>query len=330
MPILNPNRRMRLYSNCNYQMKTFLIIILVIASSNISYSQSKDSLLLVQAKIHEDSLQHVMARLHEDSLVRSYSPQMRDNYIANTGKTDSWNLHWFRVINYNRSKFKDDILPGFSKSVFPMTLLLPISTFTYGRIYKKTYDENTGYLLAASEVTNFIVTYAVKILTKETRPYEVLMGINKYTNLPLDPFAFPSAHTSFAFTTATTFILRYPKYPQLYVPIYMWGILVAYSRPYLGVHYPLDVLGGMVIATATTILTYSLRSELFKFKNHLLGENKQDDGSINGGVVTVFAASFFATELLTAYVLPDSPLLVSIMPSSKDTRGVNVTLNYRF
>jgi membrane-associated phospholipid phosphatase len=301
-------------------MKTFLIIILVIVSSNISHSQSKDTLILLRTA----------QRQHEDSLIKIFSPQELENFIDNTGKTDNWNTHLFRVINYHRIKFKDAILPGFTKSVFPMALLVPLSTFTYGRIYKKTFDENTGYLLAASELTNFIITYGAKFLFQEQRPYAVLMGVNQYKNLPLDPFAFPSAHTSFAFTTATTFVLRYPKYPQLYVPIYMWGILVAYSRPYLGMHYPGDLLGGMVIATASTVLTYSLRSPLLKFKNHLFGENKQDDGSINGGVVTIFAASFLVSELLTAYVLPDSPLLVSIMPSSKDKRGVNVTLNYGF
>jgi membrane-associated phospholipid phosphatase len=211
-----------------------------------------------------------------------------------------------------------------------MALLMPINTFAYGRIYDKTYDENSGYLLAASEVTNFLLTYSTKFLLKEPRPYEVLAGTNKYTNLPLDPYAFPSAHTSFAFTLATTFALRYSKYPQVYVPMYIWGIIVAYSRPYLGVHYPVDVLGGMAIAVVSSVLTYSLRSPLLKFKNHLFSENKEDEGSIKGGVVTIFAVSFLVSELLTAYVLPDSPLLVSIMPSSKDNRGVNVALNYNF
>jgi membrane-associated phospholipid phosphatase len=311
-------------------MKTFILIILVIVSSNISFSQTKDSLLLVKAQ--QDSLLVLKtARLHlADSLIKIFSPQELENFIDYTGETDSWNTHLFRIINYHRNKFKDAILPGFSKSVFPMALLMPLSTFAYGRIYKKSYDENTGYLLAVSEFTNFIITYGAKLIFQEKRPYEVLLGDNRYTNLPLDPFAFPSAHSSFAFTTATTFILRYPKYPQLYVPIYMWAFIVAYSRPYLGVHYPGDVLGGMVFAATTTILTYSLRGPLFKFKNHLFGENKQDEGSIKGGVITIFAASFLVTELLTAYVIPDSRLTASVMPSTINKGGVNVTLNYGF
>jgi hypothetical protein len=69
---------------------------------------------------------------------------------------------------------------------------------------------------------------------------------------------------------------------------------------------------------------------LFKFKNHIFGENKLDEGSINGGVVTIFAASFLVSELLTAYVLPESPLLVGIMPASKEKFGVNINLNYSF
>jgi membrane-associated phospholipid phosphatase len=301
-------------------MRTLLLIILIIVCSNISYSQSQDSLLQVN-KAHLEYL---------DSLIRNFNSQEREDFLAYTAKTDNYNVHLFRIINYSRSKFKDAILPGFTKSVFPMALLMPLSTFAYGRIYHKTFDENTGYLLAVSEGVNFLFTYSAKLLFEEQRPYEVLRGTNIYKNLPLDPYAFPSAHTSFAFTLATTFALRYPKYPQLYIPMYMWGIMVAYSRPYLGVHYPGDVLGGFVIATASSVLTYSLRSHLFKFKNHLFAEDKPDEGSIKGGVVTIFAASLLVSELLTAYVLPDSPLLVSIMPSSKDNRGVNLALNYRF
>jgi undecaprenyl-diphosphatase len=292
----------------------------MILTSNISYSQSSDSLLLVKTK-------HFQSR---DSVINNSNAQMLEDFIDNTGKTDSYNTHLFRIINYHRSKIKDDILPGFTKSVFPLVLLMPLNTFLYGRIYHKTFDENTGYLLAVSEVADFIFTYGAKFLFKETRPYKVLRGVTEYTNLPLDPYAFPSAHTSFAFTIATTFALRYPKYPQSYVPIYMWAFLVAYSRPYLGVHYPVDVLGGFLIATGSSVLIYSLRSPLLKFKNHLFKEDKNDDGSINGGVVTIFAASFLVSELLTAYVFPDSPLLVSVMPSSIYKRGVNVALNYSF
>lgn len=355
------NLKLRLFLKCDYHKISFLLIIFVIITSNNSYSQSEDSLLLLKQtdsllllkqneslfllkqtdslllpmisdsllllKKQTDSLLQIR---RSDSLIRNLSPQLRDNYIDTMAKTDNLNIHLFRIINYNRSKFKDAFLPPFTKSVFPMVLLMPINTFTYGRIFKKTFDENTGYLLAVAEMTNFALTYSAKFILQEQRPYEVLLGVNRYTNLPLDPYAFPSAHTSFSFTTATTLVLRYPKYPQLYVPVYLWGFLVAYSRPYLGVHYPLDVLGGVVIATGSSILVYSLRSTLFKFKDHLFKESTSDNGSINGGVITIFAASFMITELLTTFVLPDSPLLVSIMPSSKDKPGINLTLNYGF
>ena len=36
---------------------------------------------------------------------------------------------------------------------------------------------------------------------------------------------------------------------KIIIPVYLWATLVAYSRIALGVHYPSDVLAGMVIGT---------------------------------------------------------------------------------
>ena len=101
---------------------------------------------------------------------------------------------------------------------------------------------------------------------------------------------------------ATMFALRYPKYPQVYAPMYLWALMVAYGRPYFGLHYPSDLLGGALIGSGSSILIYSLRKELFNFKNQVLGEEKNDDGSINGGVVTFFGASLALSSILDNFV----------------------------
>ena len=83
----------------------------------------------------------------------------------------------------------------------------------------------------------------IKNQIKRDRPFEVVSGVHQRVS-PSDQFSFPSGHTAAAFVIAT--LIRH-FFPSLLVPVYLWAFLMGVSRIYLGVHYPTDMLAGLVI-----------------------------------------------------------------------------------
>jgi undecaprenyl-diphosphatase len=89
------------------------------------------------------------------------------------------------------------------------------------------------------------LNYAVKRTVRRRRP--VLEGLP-----PLSPvisnYSFPSAHATTSFAAATAYSSAAPPAAPL---LYAVAAALAISRPYLGVHYPSDVIAGATLGTLT-------------------------------------------------------------------------------
>ena len=71
-------------------------------------------------------------------------------------------------------------------------------------------------------------------------------------------FSFVSGHATTSMAVSVFFYLTVKKYFKAPALFFIWPILFAYSRIYLGVHYPLDILLGMVLGLIEALIWYQI------------------------------------------------------------------------
>ena len=111
----------------------------------------------------------------------------------------------------------------------------------------------TGYAAVLSLIFGVIVTnLLLKNIVARPRPFAEIEALIPLIAKPTD-FSFPSGHTTASFAVALVMLRMLPK--KIGIPAVVLAALVAFSRLYLGVHYPTDVLTGFVIALVGSMLS---------------------------------------------------------------------------
>jgi len=112
-----------------------------------------------------------------------------------------------------------------------------------------------AFLIAAAAfvgLNDFISHNFLKEIVARPRPCHTLPDLQHVVNCS-NSYSFPSNHASNLFTAATVTSLSFRKMAFF---AYTCALLVGYSRVYLGVHYPSDVLGGAVFGLLMGTLGY--------------------------------------------------------------------------
>ncbi len=104
--------------------------------------------------------------------------------------------------------------------------------------------------ITPSIVASVAASYALKVTFGRPRPR---VGIGNIEALARDPdkYSFPSAHAASSTAAAVQALL---VNPQAGGPLLGLALMISFSRMYVGVHYPLDVIAGMLTGTLTSLL----------------------------------------------------------------------------
>lgn len=171
-------------------------------------------------------------------------------------------------VNENNSSFLDVIMWQFSKILPTILLVLIIAFFLYRRIhlrYAATYLLGCAFVFVIADGSSNAVKHSVKRY-RPTHNIVLKEKIHKVKNYEGGKYGFFSGHSANTFgLTFFTFLFAtiiQTKWRRIF---FFYPIIVVYSRMYLGVHYPSDILVGIVVGfIAALIVNYVVRNYFLK------------------------------------------------------------------
>ena len=160
-----------------------------------------------------------------------------------------------KAIYGNRNPVFDAVFGGITNSAAALAFGIPGILLIVALVTKNTALRRNALLMLIPVAISAIVANILKYTIDLPRPFEVYHFI-KQLSVGGSP-TFPSGHTADAFAFATIASLVHRKW-LIIIPCIIWAVLVGYSRMYLGVHFPSDVVAGAIVGATCSSVYYRL------------------------------------------------------------------------
>ena len=119
-----------------------------------------------------------------------------------------------------------------------------------------------GITLSLALVLGLVIgNIGLKNLFARVRPYDVNNSVNLLIE-KLSDFSFPSGHTRCCFESGMAMFLCDKRFGKV---AFVLGGLIGFSRMYLYVHYPTDVLAGAILGLLNGFIAFIIVDKIYKF-----------------------------------------------------------------
>ncbi|AEG17768.1 phosphatase PAP2 family protein [Methanobacterium paludis] len=184
---------------------------------------------------------------------------MLENLIGTLNQVDT-NLFYMINLNLQNSVFNFlmPIITNAGTDAFWLIIFALIFVFGGEK------GRNVAVIGIIALLLGYGITELLKYEIARPRPFTVLSNVHLLVNM--GEYSFPSGHAVASFTGC---IILGKKYGYLY-PLLFFACIIAFSRVYIGVHYPFDVAAGAVIGVICSLLVLHFEVDILKLKNRFV------------------------------------------------------------
>jgi undecaprenyl-diphosphatase len=182
----------------------------------------------------------------------------------------SVNVDLFYFFNHNfQNPIFDAVMPVVTHfGGFKVLVVVLIAVILYAHLKDKKTLRRLTILALIAFLCSDIVTAILKHLIMEPRPFVTLDNVHLLIAED-DPLSFPSGHTTSTFSVVTFFVLNMKElakrhYKLIDVALIIFAVVIPFSRMYVGVHYPGDVLAGALIGIAGALIVNRYKNRIIK------------------------------------------------------------------
>lgn len=172
------------------------------------------------------------------------------------------NIDLFYFINNDLANpLFDVIMPHLSDcGGFVTLLVLCILAILVLRHYKKEKYLEIAKMCLYALVLSGIIAACLKLTYHSPRPFTVLEHVRQLV-VPTEPNSFPSGHSSSSMSVVTVLVWCLRDNKILITLLIAFALLVAFSRVYVGVHYPFDVFVGALVGVVSGVVVLKLKNQ---------------------------------------------------------------------